>query len=465
MIKNIIEMIINFFRNLFGLNKKKSKINKNRVVEEEKEIEKKKKSININLQDEEHISSLYFKLIEDNILYKQAKLEDLVRLKNKINMLKQGVGEEELKLLNEIDKKITYEPLNNIDVIKIDEVIKKTEKHDPPYNKEEKIRKINNDIKDVLNEKLTKTEKNAIEKAYSKYDKVDYVIMTTVLIDDLKNRLDKAKEDYSLNKISIQEYRNRIKSIKESIEELGNINNKPYVREEIKRLREDIYTKKNDKYDILFNDNLFYELEKECEHLEKKTIKKEIEVEIDERVETEKKKKEEQKKIEEKKKREEEKLILKKKRKELEEQSLIVKLMQYYNEIYTNTLGGEKNINNKKDNKVEARMLIKGIIGDVESKSLDLPEDPIQREMAEKAMYVDAKNKIDKVNAQYKGQIREPKRDLKGTVGSTKVGYENSLNEAKNAGHITEQEYNREIQRLHPPVEEKNKSRTKKKDQ
>ena len=70
--------------------------------------------------------------------------------------------------------------------------------------------------------------------------------------------------------------------------------------------------------------------------------------------------------------------------------------MQYYNEIYTNTLGGEKNINNKKANKVEARMLIKGIIGDVESKSLDLPEDPIQREMAEKAMYVDAKNKIDK---------------------------------------------------------------------
>ena len=150
--------------------------------------------------------------------------------------------------LNEIDKKITYEPLNNIDVIKIDEVIKKTEKHEPPYNKEEKIRKINNDIKEVLNEKLTKVEKSAIEKAYSKYDKVDYVIMTTVLIDDLKNRLDKAKEDYSLNKISIQEYRNRIKSIKESIEELGNINNKPYVREEIKRLREDIYTKKNDKY-------------------------------------------------------------------------------------------------------------------------------------------------------------------------------------------------------------------------
>ena len=139
--------------------------------------------------------------------------------------------------------------------------------------------------------------------------------------------------------------------------------------------------------------------------------------------------------------------------------------MQYYNEIYTNTLGGEKNINNKKDNKVEARMLIKGIIGDVESKSLDLPEDPIQREMAEKAMYVDAKNKIDKVNAQYKGQIREPKRDLKGTVQSAKVGYENSLNEAKNEGHITEQEYNREIQRLHPPVEDKNKSRTKKKDQ
>ncbi|MBP5683704.1 MAG: hypothetical protein J6X02_00430, partial [Bacilli bacterium] len=140
---------------------------------------------------------------------------------------------------------------------------------DPELNitKHEKINKIKEDINEVINNKLDKHEKDLIEKAYDKYEKVNYVIATTVEIEEIEEDLKDLCDEIKINNHKKIYYQDKIKDIKKKIERLQKINKIPSVSKELERLKEDFYTKEHDKYDLLYNNEVFINLEKQCDDL------------------------------------------------------------------------------------------------------------------------------------------------------------------------------------------------------
>jgi len=189
------------------------------------------------------------------------------------------------------------------------------------FNTNEKINILKENITKLFDENLKEYEKHIIEKAYYEYEKVNYVIVTSMLIDEIYDELEVINNNYHKNRYSKKEFINKVREIEKKLERLEKINNREEVQKEIELLKNDLYTKRKDKYDLLYNKEIFINLEKQCDDVIKQieiNEKKAKEVKVEKlkndeklkqaKVEKEKKKKELEKqkeKLEEEKIREE----------------------------------------------------------------------------------------------------------------------------------------------------------------
>ena len=322
LIKDIIEKIKLWWKNLF---KKKKIIKKDKQQKniQEKELQVKKHHIKINLNNENKSSSigtLYPKLSKKNLLLLNKKTNTL---KHKVSLLDLKNNNLNIDTINDILNTINKNELYINQAIEINHLLNNINSDtELNLNTNEKLNILKDNISIIINQKLDDYQTSIIKKAYSEYNSVNYVIMTTLLIDDIIDEINELNNDFKKIKYTKIEYERKISQIKDKINKLEIINNRKEVIDEIENLRKDFYTKKKDKYDLLYNNEIFINLNNKCDELlniininekEQKYIKINLEKE------TEKKKNEIQKKQE----------TLKKKRQEQEEKK---KKEQEFNE-------------------------------------------------------------------------------------------------------------------------------------
>ena len=270
-IKKFFAWILSFF---FDRNKTTKKNNKKVVA---KVVSKKGSKITSKVAFSNRDEDMGESHIIDVYPYTEAKelksIDELIeKLSDRVEVINDEKKEEEIKVIKEIKeaitKKVENEPLNVAQEEDIKEVLKEAindkELH---INTDDKIRNIQKEIDVVLDKKINKHDKDIIEKAYYKYEKVNYVVATTMEIEELEQDLKDLEDSIKRGLHKKSYYEDKVKEIEKKIERLRKINKNPKVYDELERLKEDFYTKSIDKYDLLYNKEVFINLDKQCENI------------------------------------------------------------------------------------------------------------------------------------------------------------------------------------------------------
>ena len=297
-IKEIILKLWTWLISLFVKNKKVNSLSKRKSIKKNTKKTLYKASIN---RDDENDNVIKFydgtlpkqlelinnklndirkKIIDNNDKYLQDELNDIKIISNIINNKNIGSNFYLVKSIldNTLqDKELELNTSDKIDNLR--EIIEDLYENKNDLKNNEKINNIENNLEELFNENLNNYEKNIIKKAYFEYDKVNYVIVTTMIIDDIYNDLQKLNEKSLKNQHSKDYFFRKIKEIEEKIERLKNFNDKKEVEQEIENLKNDLYTKRKDKYDLLYNNEIFTNLKRKCDdiiiNIETKEIKNE----------------------------------------------------------------------------------------------------------------------------------------------------------------------------------------------
>ena len=265
----------------------------------------------------ELVEELKEKIISEPDIEKKVDSKELAETIKKIDEIKEVVNKDLTVMQTEEIKEILHESIKDPEV---------------SVTKEEKIDKIKKDINEVVDNKLDKHEKDLIEKACEKYEKVNYVIATTVEIEEIEKDLKDLADEIKVNNHKKSYYVDKINEIKKKIERLQKINKIPSVYEELERLKEDFYTKEHDKYDLLYNKEVFINLDQQCDELLEtiETREKEQEViKVEQKEAREERKREEhQKRVEQEQQREEER-----ERRQAEKDEYIDNIIKRYRDL------------------------------------------------------------------------------------------------------------------------------------
>ena len=292
-IKKIINWFINLFRKLFG----KKKIGK-------------KIKYSLNKQSNKH----YFKeygLNNDSIndsfpIYQMINEKDKVELIKKVELLKSIVENNNIdkKIIENINKEIKSNKIsfyqNELINEKLDSIIddKKIE-----IDTNNKIITLDKEVTEIIEN----YDKNIKEKTKKEYDVVNYITLTTLLLDETDTEIKKLEEDFHHHKHNKYHYERELKKIKIRIENLRKLRENESVLYEIELLKKDAYIKKKDKYDLLYNDEVFKSFTKNCDDLLKKVNRRIIDLKK-EKEEEKLREREKEEKIKKQKKEEKDKL-------------------------------------------------------------------------------------------------------------------------------------------------------------
>ena len=290
LIKDIIEKIKLFFKNIFNKKKKKNKAKQKGQVDDKQNVKNKKdKNINILYDAQSSKGLKNFTISEEQ--------KELAKLSKKIGEIEKKINESNIKNKEESIEKINnlrvYLNENELTPIKSQKINKALEKAIGKQDEklEDAINEISDDLSDLIDEKLTTYEKNIVEKAYNEFQEVNYVIVQTLIIDDIIKEIDKLYDDYQKNKYSDYELNDKINNIMTKINKIETNYQKKEVSKEIDRLKKDFYTKKKDKYDLLYSDEIFINLKEQCNRI--KISKKALNDTVNEQKKQNQKKKEE----------------------------------------------------------------------------------------------------------------------------------------------------------------------------
>lgn len=268
LVKNIIEKIKLWLKNFF---RKKRQLAKKKTNFEEKQNKKKPLYQNIitNINDNKN-SNIGTFLYKTNFQRKEALLKKHLEVRKKIAGYDTNF-EENIKLIKEIEKLINNHDLYVNQYYEINKLLSNSHQdNNLNLNTNEKLILLKENISTIIDKKLNDYEIKIIEKAYREYQEVNYIIVTTLIIDDLITEIEEVYNDFKKNKYSKIEYERLIKNIKEKIAKIEEINNYVEVEKEIELLRKDFYTKKKDKYDLLYNKEIFINLYTKCNEILKK---------------------------------------------------------------------------------------------------------------------------------------------------------------------------------------------------
>lgn len=182
-----------------------------------------------------------------------------------------------------IDDRINYIDINNITFVEdnvienMSECLLKDIDISSDYSK--KVEKYNERILYVMEN----INRNIVDEVMREYKKVNYITLATILIDEIESKIQKINDNYRNHRYNKSYYEREINSIKKQIKNIKELKNNPIVNEEILKLRKELYTKSKDKYDILYNNEVFMNIDKQCDDLLDKVntkvvdIKKEVE--------------------------------------------------------------------------------------------------------------------------------------------------------------------------------------------
>ncbi len=245
-------------------------------------------------------------LVVDKDVLKEEAIVKVENIENFIKEQKQEIKEDTLELIDKIiDEGFVNHPPHK-QVVKLEQVVKKEGYKETKENKEEK-QEVKENKTELQEEEPTIVEENKnikkelvkeVKKEKVKDEEIvidnSYVITTTKIIEKIIKRLKDIKEDFAIDK-NLDRVEEKAKDIKKQVLELLEIYNTRDVQELIRKLKYDHDTKKEDKYDILFNDEIFKNIINECDGIlnirrERKEAKKE-----EKKKEKEEKKKEETK--------------------------------------------------------------------------------------------------------------------------------------------------------------------------
>lgn len=308
LIKNIIEKMKLWFNNFFKKKKQMKKKKVQTLINNNDQIKKDKYVLNINLNNDNKSSTIgtfYPKLSSKNKLLLHRKGNTL---KKKIIGLELKNNEVNIKIVDNVLKIINEEPIYLNQAIEINNLLNNINNdQELNLNTNEKLNILKDNISIIIDKKLDEYETKILKKAYHEYKEVNYVIVTTLLIDDIIDEINELNEDFNKNKYTKIEYEKKLKKIKDKINKLETINNRKEVQDEIDNLRKDFYTKKKDKYDLLYNEEVFININNKCDELLKQINEKEKDIIHKKRVIIEKKEEKQKEKEELKKKKKDEK--------------------------------------------------------------------------------------------------------------------------------------------------------------
>lgn len=270
LIKNIIEKIKLWFKNLLKkkkeIKKKKQLINQNPYINQKNKLYQ-----NITIMDNgnknSNIGTIYARLNLKNIYLLNNK--GLI-LKKKIKSLHTKDEELNLQIIDEILESINENNIYINQYVEIDKLFNNiSNDQEININTTEKLNIFKENISTIIDKKLDDYEISIIKKAYKEYETVNYVIVTTLIIDDIILEINELNEAFKKNKYTKYEYKQKIDKIREKIDKLETINDRKEVKEELDKLKDDFYTKKKDKYDLLYNEEIFINLNSQCDNLMK----------------------------------------------------------------------------------------------------------------------------------------------------------------------------------------------------
>lgn len=270
-IKKIILKIIAFFKSIFG--KKDNK----KVITPNISSEKKKKVVIPSAQ-----LPKYFYIDEDGKGEIINSLKLIYEKLNDKNINNDSLLCENMELKAFHDNLINDNTEKKYNYIVINNLIKNVENNEISYylkaqlenlcdnfldNKNQKETDTNKIIKfkDLFKEIIKESDHHIIKKTNEEYDKVNYITVMTVILDETNNEIEKIDEDINKHKKNKYYYNKKIRKLKKRMLELEKIKEKDLVWNEILILRKDYYTKSKDKYDLLYNDEVYVNLIKKCD--------------------------------------------------------------------------------------------------------------------------------------------------------------------------------------------------------
>jgi hypothetical protein len=178
---------------------------------------------------------------------------------------------------------------------------------------------------------LENYDKNIKEKTKKEYKEVNYVTLTTLLLDETEIEIKKLEDDFHHHRHNKYYYERELAKIKERLESIRKLRDNDSVQEEIMLLRKELYTKSKDKYDLLYNDEVFFKFQKNCDDLLKKVNRRIIDLKK-EKEEKEKDNKEKKDKIEKKREEQQEKKKEKKEKNE-EDKELLENILKRFQDM------------------------------------------------------------------------------------------------------------------------------------
>jgi len=220
------------------------------------------------------------------VYYEEKKLDSDGEIKSEIlfenSFLIKPISEEEL-LLNRIDN-IKEEIKNNKDNLKKEsvELIEKIIDEGFATKKPKEQVNLLAESVGVEEPEVVITDEEVKEEKKEK-NKDNYCTITTNKLEQILDKLKDYREDYELDG-KLDRYEYRIKDILKEITELHKEYKLPRIQELLEKLKLDSFTKRADKYDILFNDEIFKNITNECNKV--------LEIRENLRIEKEKAKKE-----------------------------------------------------------------------------------------------------------------------------------------------------------------------------
>ena len=313
-IKRIINWIKNLFSKLFGKKKKaKRKINMQITAKKRK---KNQASIDsffdgslpnymlISAKEKEKL--LYTLSIMKNVvienytkIIEKEEAELIKVIKSNNNKIQEIEKKLDIKYLNSLTEGFSienkqdvfkrYQIIDNYNnelkqsISKIDKTISLLKNNDISFIAEEEIeREINtitssrdivnlNDKIEAFNKKTAMITMNIDEDFLSlvlnKYNKINFITISTTIIDKDYEILKKLEDDFKKHRFNKNYYERETNRIKKEINRIKNLKNNKEIYEQILMLRKELYTKSKDKYDLLYNDEVIMNLEKECDNL------------------------------------------------------------------------------------------------------------------------------------------------------------------------------------------------------
>ena len=103
-----------------------------------------------------------------------------------------------------------------------------------------------------------------------------------MLLDETKEELKELEENLKKHRFNRAYYDRELRKIKERIENLRKLRDSSDIQNEIYHLRKELYTKSKDKYDLLYNEEVFVNIENECNDMLKKVNKRIIDIKKEE---------------------------------------------------------------------------------------------------------------------------------------------------------------------------------------